>query len=437
MKKTSLLFLTGALAFLAGCNKLEHEPPPVNHVPVARISASVTEGDKPLTVEFDASQSSDPDEDILTYQWDLGNGSTSASISPSTTYRQTGSFTVTLTVTDEGGLKGSEQIVIKVNEPPDLFPMVENAQWVYLVEDTETENGNVTGYETGYLYLTVEELDQSAENIDFITLRITGKRFYNGTSISVGDRIFLSHVPGSKLKVYHQGADAYYAMIDLDNSSWSGFAMFFSQKSSQSVSLSTVNLTIGLGSFPAYKVKYHRDNWGETYVTERFDVTEIEYVNPDVGLLYRETSRYDAFLDCFTCPVYGGSEKIELVGYYIPYPGGNTIQEGSGINPNNPYGGTLGLLTIWASEDIGYTDVYIDGEYSGMITNYWPDGLSCGEFGALNISYPAGSYTLTAESNKGYYWEGSVYFTEGACDKIELTLSSKGMRSAGKIFLKD
>ena len=98
--------------------------------------------------------------------------------------------------------------------------------------------------------------------------------------------------------------------------------MFFSPTSSLDVTLSTASVTIGLGTFQAYHVKHQRDNWGEQYVTERYDFTEEEYLNPQIGLLYRKTSRYAAFLDCFYCPVYGGSDEIELIGYYIPQEGG-------------------------------------------------------------------------------------------------------------------
>jgi len=41
--------------------------------------------------------------------------------------------------------------------PPDLFPVSENAQWVYRVKATDTENGKISGYEEGIMYLVVTE----------------------------------------------------------------------------------------------------------------------------------------------------------------------------------------------------------------------------------------------------------------------------------------
>jgi len=48
--------------------------------------------------------SSDPDGDKLTYKWDFGDGQTSTSAQPSITYKQAGTYTISLTVTDAKGL---------------------------------------------------------------------------------------------------------------------------------------------------------------------------------------------------------------------------------------------------------------------------------------------------------------------------------------------
>ena len=59
------------------------------------------------------------------------------------------------------------------------FLLAENAQWVYRVKSTDTENGEISGYEEGITYLVVTEIDLQYENIDFIHLRVTGKQYYN------------------------------------------------------------------------------------------------------------------------------------------------------------------------------------------------------------------------------------------------------------------
>jgi glucuronoarabinoxylan endo-1,4-beta-xylanase len=54
----------------------------------------------PVEVCFDASASSDPDEDLLTYSWDFGDGNTGSGVNPCHTYQSAGNYTVSLIVSD-------------------------------------------------------------------------------------------------------------------------------------------------------------------------------------------------------------------------------------------------------------------------------------------------------------------------------------------------
>lgn len=83
--------------------------PPVNQPPVARLSASPTSGTPPLAVHFDGSTSSDPDGSITAYTWNFGDGATSSGITADHTYSAAGTFTATLTVTDNNGATGTAQ----------------------------------------------------------------------------------------------------------------------------------------------------------------------------------------------------------------------------------------------------------------------------------------------------------------------------------------
>lgn len=71
-----------------------------NLPPLASIMSSTTSGISPLEVSFDASGSSDPDGDNLTYAWSFGNGEIATEVNPVITYTVAGSYTVTLTVND-------------------------------------------------------------------------------------------------------------------------------------------------------------------------------------------------------------------------------------------------------------------------------------------------------------------------------------------------
>ncbi|MEP0814773.1 MAG: PKD domain-containing protein [bacterium] len=77
----------------------------VNAPPVAVLTADPTEGDPPLTVNFDASGSYDPDGTIVKYEWDWeGDGTydfdSGTQATAQHTYDTGGSFTATLRVTD-------------------------------------------------------------------------------------------------------------------------------------------------------------------------------------------------------------------------------------------------------------------------------------------------------------------------------------------------
>src|SRR5213079_1533041 len=75
-------------------------PPPPNQPPTAAFSAPNCSG---LTCNF-TDQSSDPDGTIATRDWDFGDGSTHVSqANPTHTYAAGGTYTVRLTVTDNGG----------------------------------------------------------------------------------------------------------------------------------------------------------------------------------------------------------------------------------------------------------------------------------------------------------------------------------------------
>lgn len=93
------------------------EPPPAeNQPPVAVANANVTAGKAPLKVSFDASESSDPDGAIVTYRWDFMDGNESTEVKPSHVFTVPGKYPVTLSVTDDLGMKASTSITITVRK---------------------------------------------------------------------------------------------------------------------------------------------------------------------------------------------------------------------------------------------------------------------------------------------------------------------------------
>ncbi len=92
-----------------------------NRSPVAVASASPTWGALPLDVEFDATASTDPDDDTLSYLWDFGDGTTSTDPVSSHVYTTAGSYTATLTVDDGNGATDTASVRV---DPGNSAPTV-------------------------------------------------------------------------------------------------------------------------------------------------------------------------------------------------------------------------------------------------------------------------------------------------------------------------
>jgi PKD repeat protein len=88
-----------------------------NLAPTAVAGSDVTEGDGPLEVAFTGSGSTDADDEVVSYEWDFGDGGTSTAADPTHTYAP-GVWTATLTVTDSRGATSTDTIEIDVNAVP-------------------------------------------------------------------------------------------------------------------------------------------------------------------------------------------------------------------------------------------------------------------------------------------------------------------------------
>ncbi|WP_051906603.1 Ig-like domain-containing protein [Methylomarinum vadi] len=92
----------------------------VNDAPIASAALDNKEG---LSVSFSGDGSFDPDkDDVLSFNWDFGDGTISTLASPGHNYNEAGTYTVTLTVTDQAGLSDSASIVMTVIDPNNILP---------------------------------------------------------------------------------------------------------------------------------------------------------------------------------------------------------------------------------------------------------------------------------------------------------------------------
>ncbi|MHC1765372.1 MAG: PKD domain-containing protein [Verrucomicrobiia bacterium] len=89
-----------------------------NNAPAAVISTAAVQGNAPFAVSFDASGSSDPDGDALSFQWNFGDGTSASGPTATHTYQTAGNYVAKLTVTDARGASSSDTVSITVLPDP-------------------------------------------------------------------------------------------------------------------------------------------------------------------------------------------------------------------------------------------------------------------------------------------------------------------------------
>jgi len=153
-------------------------PPPPNQPPVAAFGSSCT-----LLVCSFTSTSSDPDGSIASYRWTFGDGGSATEQNPTHVYTAPGTYTVTLTVTDnQGATDNVSHTVTVAAPPPNVAPSVNagpdetavtgllysmtwsfsdgnhNGPWSYTIDwgDGTTSSGTASGegsFSAGHTYV--------------------------------------------------------------------------------------------------------------------------------------------------------------------------------------------------------------------------------------------------------------------------------------------
>ena len=86
---------------------------------MASFTATPSAGQVPLTVAFDASASSDSDGSITSYSWNFGDNTAPGSgVTVNHLYQAAGTFTATLTVTDNRGKYRHHDSLVTVTVGP-------------------------------------------------------------------------------------------------------------------------------------------------------------------------------------------------------------------------------------------------------------------------------------------------------------------------------
>lgn len=143
---------------------------PGNRRPRAQIKTDKSVGGLPLTVVFDAAESSDPDGDRLSYRWDFGGGQTASGRTVAFTFTEAAPYLVRLSVEDQAGDTDEARVkILAGNEAPDLAWEIEGNQdfyWperavAYSLRLTDQEDGEIgAGIDPSAVRRTVDYLEQ-------------------------------------------------------------------------------------------------------------------------------------------------------------------------------------------------------------------------------------------------------------------------------------
>ena len=199
-----------------------------NIVPVASTTGTTpTSGTAPLVVSFVGSNSYDSDGSIVSYLWNFGDGTSSTSSNVSHTYSAAGTYTATLTVTDNSGAKATSSIIITVSAVP-----VVTTSKTLRVSSMEINWVKYTST-TGYVSCKISVLDQAGKAVSGATVSVSATGFVTGTATATTDRNGTVIINSSKLSSTTTGS----TIFTVNGLSLSGYSYDATKNSVTSVTL--------------------------------------------------------------------------------------------------------------------------------------------------------------------------------------------------------
>jgi PKD repeat protein len=182
-------------------------PTPTNTPPVANFSFTPPGPVVGDTVSFNASASSDPDGSITSYAWNFGDGATGSGQLVTHTYAASGTYNVTLTVTDNGGANGSVSKSVSVGTSADVgwvSPVsFEDPANNWVVEERAYDQDVHRNYNTNAQYYSLSGGDWSS----YLILNApSGGLQSDRIRVLVGDSFPVNNVLAWEIDVYRDGA---------------------------------------------------------------------------------------------------------------------------------------------------------------------------------------------------------------------------------------
>jgi PKD repeat protein len=121
---TARLTVTDSAGLTASATVAINANAPGNRPPTVSVNPSTTSGSEGMSVVFNTT-ASDPDGQVVSYNWDFGDGTTATVASPTHVYARAGVYTASVVVRDNGGATAGTQVTITVTQadsysPPDV-----------------------------------------------------------------------------------------------------------------------------------------------------------------------------------------------------------------------------------------------------------------------------------------------------------------------------
>ena len=155
----------------------------VNLPPTADFTASCVD----LDCTFDANLSNDPDGTIVGYAWIFGDGSTGSGALVNHTYAAARDYSVTLTVTDDGGASASVTTVVTVTAPAGNQPPVADFTFTCTNLDCSFDAGLSSDPEAGVLLYVWDFGDNTATGTGILVQHTYGAAGTYDVTLTVTD----------------------------------------------------------------------------------------------------------------------------------------------------------------------------------------------------------------------------------------------------------
>nr|WP_020060233.1 collagenase [Bacillus sp. 123MFChir2] len=103
-------------------------------------------GEENKAIEFKSDSSKAEDRKIISYLWDFGDGETSTEENPTHAYEKEGTYTATLTMTDDKGKESKEQMTVHIEREKEIYYGEENSAIQFKSDSSKAEGRKVISY---------------------------------------------------------------------------------------------------------------------------------------------------------------------------------------------------------------------------------------------------------------------------------------------------